>query len=354
MSTTATTTTTKTKSFEEGKSQTFGERYETKDLITFDENAVYNDWRDEFHKNGCVVIKNVITPERAQYYADKQIQWLKNFELGFDEKDPSTWTADHLPVSFKGGMYFLYGSAHEKMSWEARMEPAVRDIFAKLWGTNELICSFDGMNISMPKRTDVQWSPWPHCDQNPRRKGMQAVQGLLNYSPNGENDGGLVLMKGSAKLFNEFFAEKRDSADHEDAPPPELEFMDLFLFSKKDVKWFEDRGCELVKINMEAGDFVLWDSRTMHYAKFPEGDQIRNVQYICMTPRQFADEEALAAKKWCFENYVGTTHWPHCNVRSAAEKPMRNGELCHKYRTEPFEKAEVTDDMLRLAGVKPY
>lgn len=81
---------------------------------------------------------------------------------------------------------------------------------------------------------------------------MQAVQGLLNYSPNGENDGGLMLMKGSARLFNEFFAEKRDSADHEDAPPPEIEFMDLFLFSKKDVKWFEDRGCELVKINSKS------------------------------------------------------------------------------------------------------
>ncbi|KAK8078854.1 hypothetical protein PG994_002661 [Apiospora phragmitis] len=335
MSTTATTTDTKT--FLEGKSQTFGERYETKDLITFDENAVYGDWRDEFHENGCVVIKNVISREKAQYYADKQIQWLKKFELGFDEKDPSTWTAEQLPVSFKGGMYFLYGSAHEKMSWEARMEPAVRDIFAKLWGTNELICSFDGMNISMPKRTDVQWSPWPHCDQNPRRKGRS---------------GSPELLPPTAKTT--FFAEKRDSADHEDAPPPEIEFMDLFLFSKKDVKWFEDRGCELVKINMEPGDFVLWDSRTMHYAKFPEGDQIRNVQYICMTPRQFADEDALAAKKWCFENYVGTTHWPHCNVRSAAEKPMRNGELCPKYRTEPFEKPEVNDDMLRLAGIKPY
>lgn len=33
---------------------------------------------------------------------------------------------------------------------------------------------------------------------------------------------------------------------------------------------------------------------------------------------------------------------------------MRNGELCHKYRTEPFEKPEVNDDMLRLAGIKPY
>lgn len=61
------------------------------------------DWLEEFHKYGCVLIKNVITPERASYYRDKQIQWLKNFDLGFDENDESTWTADHLPVSFKGG-----------------------------------------------------------------------------------------------------------------------------------------------------------------------------------------------------------------------------------------------------------
>lgn len=143
---------------------------------------------------------------------------------------------------------------------------------------------------------------------------MQAVQGLINYAPNGDSDGGLVLMKGSAKLFNEFFAQERVPDDHEDAPPPELKFMDLFLFNQKDVKWFEERGCELVKINMEPGDFVLWDSRTMHFAKHPTGEQIRHVQYVCMTPRRFATPDALEAKKTCFENYYGTTHWPHWYV----------------------------------------
>lgn len=83
--------------------RTFASKFETKDLITFDENAVYGDWRDELHKNGCVLIKGVISPERAKYYAAKQTQWLHNFELGFDENKPETWTADHLPVSFKGG-----------------------------------------------------------------------------------------------------------------------------------------------------------------------------------------------------------------------------------------------------------
>jgi len=145
---------------------------------------------------------------------------------------------------------------------------------------------------------------------------MQAVQGLLNFAPNGPKDGGLVLMKGSSKLFDDFFAHKRESADHEDAPPPELKYMDLFLFSEKDVKWMESQGCEMVKIDMEPGDFVLWDSRTMHYAKFPEGEQIRHVQYVCMTPRKFATPEALELKKYCFENWMGTTHWPHWYVLS--------------------------------------
>lgn len=68
-------------------------------------------------------------------------------------------------------MYHAYSAPHEKMAWEARMEPAVIEIFEKLWETNELISSFDGMNISLPKRKDISWSPWPHCDQNQNRKG---------------------------------------------------------------------------------------------------------------------------------------------------------------------------------------
>lgn len=51
------------------------------------------------------------------------------------------------------------------------MEPGVVDVFSKLWETNELIVAFDGFNISFPNRKDTQWSPWPHCDQSPNRRG---------------------------------------------------------------------------------------------------------------------------------------------------------------------------------------
>lgn len=42
------------------------------------------------------------------------------------------------------------------------------------------------------------------------------------------------------------------------------------------------------------------------------------------------------------------------NIRPTEDKPKRNGEICPKYRAEPFEKPEITDKLLQLAGVKPY
>lgn len=91
----------------------------------------------------------------------------------------------------------------------------------------------------------------------------------------------------------------------------------------------------------------------MHYAAHPQGDLIRHVQYICMTPRRFAKDEDVKLKAELFNDFQGTTHWPHCNIRKAGP-PLRNGELCPKNRTEPLEKPERTDQILKLAGVTAY
>lgn len=85
------------------------------------ERKVYGDFRDDLFTKGYAVVKNVIDTERAEYYRKKQIEWLQSFDRGFDPEDKSTWTQEHLPVSFKGGMYFSYCSPHEKFRWEARM-----------------------------------------------------------------------------------------------------------------------------------------------------------------------------------------------------------------------------------------
>lgn len=91
----------------------------------------------------------------------------------------------------------------------------------------------------------------------------------------------------------------------------------------------------------------------MHYAKFPTGNQIRHVDYICMTPAKFAKPEDLKLKADVFRQWRGTTHWPHCNIRQQS-KAKRDGVVDPQERDEPLEKPELTDRLLQLAAVKAY
>ena len=91
----------------------------------------------------------------------------------------------------------------------------------------------------------------------------------------------------------------------------------------------------------------------MHYACFPQGERIRHVQYVCMTPRKFAKAEDLESKADMFKTWQGTTHWPHCNIRKQGP-PVRDGKECPLNRHEPLEKPEITDQILKLAAVKAY
>lgn len=40
--------------------------------------------------------------------------------------------------------------------WDIRTEPGVVGAFAKIWGTDKLVTSFDAGSIMLPKRTDVK------------------------------------------------------------------------------------------------------------------------------------------------------------------------------------------------------
>ncbi len=50
-------------------------------------------------------------------------------------------------------------------------------------------------------------------------------------------------------------------------------------FDEEEMKWFEERGCVATKVCAEAGDLIVWDSRTVHYNMLPEGGKSRAV--IC-------------------------------------------------------------------------
>jgi hypothetical protein len=158
-------------------------------------------------------------------------------------------------------------------------EPGVIDAFSKLWGTDELLVSFDGVNLTLPSTTRPPVKAWPHVDQSPLRKGLQCVQGLLNLAPNGPNDGGLIVMKGSSAVNEEFFA-THESKQNTWGP------ADWFGFSEEHIEWFKNKGCETIKVCADPGDLILWDSRQVHFNELPKSDAVRSV--LCMmsqTPR---------------------------------------------------------------------
>lgn len=51
--------------------------------------------------------------------------------------------------------------------WKIRTQPAILKVFEQIWGTDDLIASFDGMNASLPVnkesgRKDIEPTPaWP-------------------------------------------------------------------------------------------------------------------------------------------------------------------------------------------------
>ncbi|TVY14532.1 putative phytanoyl-CoA dioxygenase [Lachnellula arida] len=316
--------------------------------FTIDTGQKHGDWRDELFRDGFVVLKDVISAENSQKYIQNMFSWLEKFPFGFDRNDSKTWTPDHLPTHMKGGMYHGYSVQHERFMWEARQEPGVIEAFEKLWGTKELLVSFDGMNFTLPSNPRAATEPWPHIDQSPTRLGLQCVQGILNFAPNGPQDGGLMVMKGSHKFKDEFFS-AHDVLDRKTWGP-----ADWFGFETSEVKWFEDKGCELLKVCAGVGDLILWDSRTVHYNVLPESDNIRALIYACYTPASFAAPDDLDKKAELFDQRKGTTHWPHANIYPNDEKKLRLGKIDVNERNRPFEEPEMNDIVLKLAGRLPY
>ena len=69
-------------------------------------------------------------------------------------------------------------------------EPArIAQVFEALWGTNELLSSFDSINILKPGQHESSTDGWLHVDQAPLRKGIACIQGLINMVDVGPDTG---------------------------------------------------------------------------------------------------------------------------------------------------------------------
>lgn len=309
-----------------------------------------SDWHQSFLENGFAVIPGVISKRKAAEYQQAAFEWLKSFDNPtLDLSNPQSWTRANLPVVSGINTFNHYGVAHEKFMWDIRLEQKIIDVFARLWQTEELLVSFDALNVTLPRRPDHdQREPWPHVDQSPFRTGRQCIQGIVSLSQSGPNDGGLTVYPGTHNVIQEFFEQSTDKT--------EWETKDFYRFRTEQISWFENKDYRVQKVVAGAGDLIIWDSRLIHWGAEPnaKSDTIRTATYVSYAPAALASTTVLEKKKEAFDKWSATTHWPHENIVIRSNEPILPDGTVDRRRDSPREKPELADRLLRLAGVKPY
>lgn len=156
--------------------------------------------------------------------------------------------------------------------------------------------------------------------QRPHRQGRVCVQGLLTYFDANEETGGLCVIPKS-HLKHDELCERTKVGGGDFVPLPS---SDPILSMEK------------IYVFAEAGDLLLWDSRTVHCnspsplaLEGEEGnaearekwDLIRLVSYICMVPKAKCSTEVLRKRIELFEEGATTSHWPMAITTSGVSPP---------------------------------
>lgn len=287
-------------------------------------------------EHGYVVVKGVA--DDAAVARGHDDFWRFHEDLGTEDgceqilrTDNRTWGRDFLPHPATG-IITGCGFGNSKFCWNLRTLPDVRTAFEKIWGTSDLISSFDGGNAFRPWEKRLDWRTqggWWHCDQNgtrPGRSGLVCVQGLVLLTPANEYTGGFCVIPGS-HLDHDAFSRRHPYADGQGD----------FLPVPEDDPILTAHGRRMVLLRADPGDLILWDSRTIHCngpalrppmegrrkgAPVPSADALlRLVGYVCCTPSRWCPPSVMAKRAKAALEMTTSTHWPHAFVPTGYRPP---------------------------------
>jgi len=344
----------------------------------------------EFLKKHGYVVVNVLTREEADDHKINLVKELEDLYGGeFDSTIPDT-TSNRFAAK-RGGMEQHLGVGHLNTSYEIRSHPKIRNTWAELWDLEPtaktatdigpaLLSSIDGVCHSPapenlrktlathrmriaddPTLDSNKRNNWLHLDQT--KRGFQCYQGFVTLEDIEEEDATVVFIEGSHLKHDEFMDEVESTG---------RKFKgNWFLFDEEHVEWFTDRAHEIVQVEMNKGDMVIWDSRLVHQGSYPKrGRKVirdRTVVYISMAPVSMCSKADLKKKQNIFWSGDSTSHWPHKNIKAFPYMPRLWGPTpeCVEERYEIYKERKreklgpsnidkLTDTQKRLMGIMEY
>ena len=307
---------------------------------------------DYLEEHGYVIFANALTATEAGKAVGLLWDYLEELETGIDRADIDTWGDDRWPTTVHGGILPSYGIGHSAAQWFIRDVPNVKQCFAQVWdGDEDLLVSFDGVTIWRPWTYEESWktnagNSWLHIDQHPiGRPGKHCVQGLVNLLPTSPETGGNVVIPGSHRLFEKIPEQYTERLDR--IHPS----IDHFRFPNDDENLVQNQP---IMCHMEAGDLLLWDSRTIHCSApsltTPSRDNelLRAASLICMMPRSKSNEDVISRRKAAVSKLTSTTNWSDVWVNADKFPEVSAPGIKEKYTLPPVP--ELNAAQLKMVG----
>eukprot|EP00746_Dinoflagellata_sp_MGD_P166697 gnl/MRDRNA2_/MRDRNA2_96772_c0_seq1.p1 gnl/MRDRNA2_/MRDRNA2_96772_c0~~gnl/MRDRNA2_/MRDRNA2_96772_c0_seq1.p1 ORF type:complete len:321 (+),score=65.01 gnl/MRDRNA2_/MRDRNA2_96772_c0_seq1:98-1060(+) len=286
-------------------------------------------WLKHLRDHGFVVLRGVASGD--QVCNAKGLLWDAICERFGDTKrdDPDTW--NNFRLGQAGIVPWLAQSAG---AWAVRGWPGVKQAFARIWETEDLIVSMDSVLLWRPWWVQSEWRPSTeglHLDQNPFNKvALECIQGMVPLLPVTDHSGGLQVVPDS----------------HLDKEKSEFKKRHLHMRSSGD--WCpcddEDLKQRAILLHAAPGDLVLWDARTVHGGLVGTGqcrdettaaELARLSVTVSMTPRAWAGELVLEQRRKGFNRGESFNHVPH-------ESGSSNGTVRAPVRRD-FQPPVLTD-----------
>ena len=170
------------------------------------------------------------------------------------------------------GMVEVY---NHQLLWENRQWPRLYDAFVDIWGMEQLWVTIDRANLNLPMRPGHEYKGFIHWDYDPETRPVNTQGVLALADQTDEHMGGFQCIP---ELYRSYDTWKlTQPADRNHFQP-------------------DTTGFELVKVRMEAGDLLIFNSLLAHGIRpNTTQDKVRMAQYISMMPAQ-PDNEAL--RQW--------------------------------------------------------
>lgn len=240
-----------------------------------------------FKRDGYIVIENILSPNEIKYAREELHNSIKLYNVNHDkiinfiEQPPNEtriksdianifYSKFKMDIHINENMYNIWKSAMSTINefplgYHDDILPYIDRI---CWRLPDIIKTEGGLGLHIDRR------PGPNAFKNIKK--YRPIQGFVALTDHyGNNSGGLKLVKGFHKYFDEYF--DKDTNKHEWGTSGE--------FYRMHSKSYIGIQNKCVAIDVPAGSLVLWDNRIPHATCDKlSGYDTREVIYLSYIP----------------------------------------------------------------------